>query len=65
MSSSQPENKSITTTANSEGEMRERTDQIARLEQGDEPGSDIIPVSNFEDCLHIVGPDILVLESKI
>ena len=65
MSSSQPENKSITTTANIEGEMRELTDQMVRLEQGHQPGSDIVPVSNFEDCLHIVGPDILVLKNKI
>ena len=45
--------------------MQELTDQMVRRDQGDQPGSDIVPVSNFEDCLHIVGPDILVLESKI
>ena len=44
--------------------MRELIDQMVRMEQGDQPGSDIIPVSNFKDCLHIVGPDILVLEIK-
>ena len=45
--------------------MQELTDQKARQEQGDKPGSDIVPVSNFEDCLHIVGPDILVLEKNM
>ena len=33
MSSSQPVNKSITTTANSEGEVRELVDQMVRMEQ--------------------------------
>merc|ERR1719422_1463919 len=27
-----------------------------------QPGSDIVPVSDFEDCLHVVRPDILVLK---
>ena len=45
--------------------MQELTDQMVRRDQGDQPGSDIVPVSDFEDCLHIVGPDILVLENKI
>ena len=64
LSSSQPVNKSITTTANCDGEMRELIDQMVRMDQSDQPGSDIVPVSNVKDCLHIVGPDILVLEKQ-